>query len=151
MDSRFSTRVMKENKATVQEIRKTSFLYPKTSKEFYHSEKYNEQKVFHKKAVLVLKNFAIFTGKHLYLILFFDKNAGHQACSFIKKRLQYRCFHANIQKFLRTPIQKNICERLLLRVFLEQFLQEQIAQEVKKTFSQKQNKTKTGLKLSYNI
>ena len=42
------------------------------------SEKYNEQKVFNKKAVL--KNFAIFTGKQLFWNLFFNKNV-----SFIKK------------------------------------------------------------------
>ena len=29
-------------------------------------------------------------------------------------RLQQRCFPVNIAKFLRTPIFKNICERLLL-------------------------------------
>ena len=36
--------------------------------------------------------------------------------SFIKKRLikrlQHRCFHVNIAKYLRTPVLKNICERL---------------------------------------
>ena len=37
-----------------------------------------------------------------------------QACYFIKKRLQNRCFPTNIVKFLRTPILKNIIERLLL-------------------------------------
>ena len=39
--------------------------------------------------IVVLKNFAIFTGKHL------------KACNFIKKRLQYKCFPVNIGKFLR--------------------------------------------------
>ena len=34
--------------------------------------------------------------------------------SFIKKRLQYRCFPVNIAKFLRTSILKNICQQLLL-------------------------------------
>ena len=38
---------------------------------------------------VVLKNFAIFTGKL-------------QACNFIKSRLQYRCFPLDIAKFLRT-------------------------------------------------
>ena len=42
--------------------------------------------VFYKRAVR--KNLAIFTGK--------------QACNFIEKRLQHRCFHVNISKFLRT-------------------------------------------------
>ena len=58
----------------------------------------------------VLKNFAIFTGKHLYWSLFADL----QVCNFIKKRLQSWCFPVNTAKFLRTHILKNICERLLL-------------------------------------
>ena len=63
-----------------------SILYPKTSKEFYHhikiSEKYNEQKVFYKKAIP--NNFAIFIEKYLCWCLFFNKYAGLQACNFIK-------------------------------------------------------------------
>ena len=46
----------------------------------------------------VLKNFANFTGKHLW---------GPQACNFIKKRLQHRCFPVKLAKFLRTPFLKN--------------------------------------------
>ena len=34
--------------------------------------------------------------------------------NFIKKRLQHRCFRVKFAKFLKTPILKNICERLLL-------------------------------------
>ena len=80
------------------------------------TKKYNEQEVFYKKTVL--KNFAIFIGKHLCWSLFFNKNAEFQACSFfLKKRLQHKFFLDNIAKFLRTAILKNICERLLLRVF----------------------------------
>ena len=41
----------------------------------------------------VLKNFAIFSGKHLCWSLFL--------INFIKKRLQHRCFPANIVKFCR--------------------------------------------------
>ena len=37
------------------------------------------------------------------------------AWKFIKKRLQHRCFPVNISKFVRTPILKNICERILLQ------------------------------------
>ena len=33
-----------------------------------------------------------------------------------KTRLQYRCFPANIAKFLRMFILKNICGRLLLKI-----------------------------------
>ena len=37
----------------------------------------------------------------------------------IKKRIHHhRCFLANIAKFLRMPILKNICERLLLQLLL---------------------------------
>ena len=57
--------------------------------------------VFRKKGVL--KNFAIFTRKHLCWSLFsvFGVN-------FIKERLQHRYFPVNITKFLRTAILKNI-------------------------------------------
>ena len=53
-----------------------------------------------------LNNFAIFTGKHL------------KACNVIKKRLGVKCFPVNIAKFLRVPILINICEWLLLCLFL---------------------------------
>ena len=45
----------------------------------------------------------------------FNKLAGLQASSFIKKRLQHRCFAVKLAKFLRIPILKNICERLFLK------------------------------------
>ena len=44
----------------------------------------------------VLKKFAIFTGKHLCWSLL-------QACNFITKRLQHRCFPVHIAKFSGTP------------------------------------------------
>ena len=44
----------------------------------------------------------------------FYKVAGLKAYIFIKKRLQHRCFAVNIAKFLRTPVLKNVCKRLLL-------------------------------------
>ena len=37
-----------------------------------------------------------------------------EACNFIKKKLPHRCFSVKFVKFLKTPILKNICERLLL-------------------------------------
>ena len=58
----------------------------------------------------VLKNFANFTGKHLCWSLFLITDL--QARNFIKKIL-LQCF---LIKLLRTPILKNICERLLLFV-----------------------------------
>ena len=46
----------------------------------------------------------------------FHKVADMKAHKFIKKRLQHRCFLVNSAEFLRTPISKNISERLLLFV-----------------------------------
>ena len=51
-----------------------------------------------------LKNFAIFIAKHLCWSLF------------LIRLFQQKCFPANIANFLRTPILKNICERLRLNV-----------------------------------
>ena len=70
------------------------------------SEKKQPPEVFYKNAVL--KKFAIFTGKHLCFSLCLIK-----AYNVIKKRLQRMCFPVNIEKFLRTPILKNICALLL--------------------------------------
>ena len=72
--------------------------------------------MLHKKAVL--KSFAIFTGKHLCWNLFFNKNADLHGPSFMKKRL---VFFVNINKFVKTPILKKICQWLILRVSLELF------------------------------
>ena len=47
----------------------------------------------------------------------FNSVVGFQACKCIIKRLQYRCFPVNTAKFLRTPIWKKICEKLLLYMF----------------------------------
>ena len=41
-----------------------------------------------------------------------------QDCKFIEKRLQQWCFPLHVKKFLRTPILKNIRERLLLIILL---------------------------------
>ena len=112
------------------------------------SEKYNEQEVFYKKKLL-LKISQYSQENTCFGVSFFNKNAGLQACNFIKKRLQHWCFLGNAAKFLSTAILKNICKRLLLRVFsfyvsFNVFLHEQITQQatykVKKTFPQKQNK-----------
>ena len=48
----------------------------------------------------------------------------HQECNFIEKRLQQRYFLANIVKFIRRPILKNISERLhCWKVFYEKVFQ----------------------------
>ena len=44
----------------------------------------------------------------------FKKNAGLQACNFIKKRLQNRCFHKDFAKFFGTPLfTEHLCWLLL--------------------------------------
>ena len=40
-----------------------------------------------------------------------------QACNFIKKRPKHRCFPVNNATFLRLPILKNICQRVLFDFF----------------------------------
>ena len=72
--------------------------------------------VFYKKAIL---KFCNIHRKTPALESIFNKVAG-LACNFIKKRLQQStCFLMNIAKFLKIPIWKNICQRLLLLITLE--------------------------------
>ena len=52
----------------------------------------------------------VFYKKRVFLKVFLK---GLRACNFIKKRLQHRCFPVKFAKFLRIPILKNICKRLL--------------------------------------
>ena len=77
---------------------------------------YNETRSSHQRCSIkaVLENFATFTTKHLCCNLFLNKVAGLQACNFIRKRLQHSRLTVNIPKYLRTPLLKNICERLFL-------------------------------------
>ena len=63
------------------------------------SKRYNEQ-LFNKNAVL--KNFAIFTEKHLRWSLFLNKNVDLQSWNFIKKRLQRRFFSCEYCKIFRS-------------------------------------------------
>ena len=49
----------------------------------------------------VLRNFAKFTGKHLWQSLFFNKVAGWGLQ--LKKSLWHRCFPVNFARFLRKP------------------------------------------------
>ena len=65
----------------------------------------------------VFQNFIIFTGKYLCWSLILIKL---QTCKFIEKRLQHWCFPLHVNKFLRTPILKNISKRLLLIILLVQ-------------------------------
>ena len=75
-----------------------------------HSKQKNKEP-FYKKATL--KNFSIFTGKHLENTLF-NQVTCLQVCNSVKTRFQRRCFSVNIAKFLITPTLKKACERLLL-------------------------------------
>ena len=58
--------------------------------------------------------FCKFHWKTVALLCLFHKVARLQACNVIKKRLLHNCFPVKFEKFLRTPILKNIGERLLL-------------------------------------
>ena len=49
----------------------------------------------------------------------FNKFAGLQTGNFITKRLEHRCFPVNLAKFLKTPILKDIFERLLLNSVIQ--------------------------------
>ena len=53
-------------------------------------EKYNEQKVFHKKAVL--KNFSIFTGKYLCWNFFSNKTQALRSAALLKSDSNTRVF-----------------------------------------------------------
>ena len=72
------------------------------------------------------QTFVIFTGKHLWWGLFFNKVEGHQTCGFITKGLQHRYFLVNFGKFIKAPILKNISERLhFWKVFCENIFSDQ--------------------------
>ena len=49
---------------------------------------------------------------------FFYKVAGLRALNFIKKKYQQSCFPVKFAKFFRKPTFKNICERLLLYLYV---------------------------------
>ena len=49
-----------------------------------------------------IKSFAIFTGKHLCWSLFLIKLQDWRLAFSLKKKLQHRCFHINIARFLKT-------------------------------------------------
>ena len=55
----------------------------------------------------VLKNFAIFTGKHLCWNLFLIKFQNWRPAFLFKKKLQHRCFSVNIAKFSITAFLLN--------------------------------------------
>ena len=80
----------------------------------YRNFRSSHQWCFIKKAVL--QNLFNIQRKTPVLESLFNKVAGLQPCNFIKNRLQHRCFFVNIANFFKTPILKNVCERLLLEL-----------------------------------
>ena len=54
----------------------------------------------------VLRNFAKFKGKHLCQVLFYNKVAGPEPATLLKKRLWHKCFPMNFAKFLRIPFHR---------------------------------------------
>ena len=64
------------------------------------------------------------------------------ACNLIKRRLQHRCFPVNIEKFLKKPILKNICVRLLLKRLQEVIDQDFLSGESLSKTSRLSNITK---------
>ena len=61
----------------------------------------------------VLKIFANVTGKHLRWSLFLMKSYAVRPATLLKRDYKIDFFFVKFAKFLRTPISKNICERLL--------------------------------------
>ena len=87
---------------------------------WYSKNKYFSEPVARRCSVKrgVLKNFANFTGKHLYQSLFFNKVAGLTNAILFKNRLWHRCFPVNLAKFLRIPFLHNTSGQLLLFFYL---------------------------------
>ena len=99
-----------------------SFINSSQRLNFNHFQK-QPQEMFHK---AIVKHFVIFTGKHPWWGLFFNKVEGHQTCGIITKRLQYRYFLVNFGKFIKAPILKNINEQLhFWKVFCENIFSDQ--------------------------
>ena len=78
----------------------------------YHLIRSSRPEVFCKKGVF--RNFAKFTGKHLFQSFFFNKVAGLRLATLLKKRLWHRCFSVNFAEFLRTPFLTEHLRWLLL-------------------------------------
>ena len=72
----------------------------------HHRYRKGRSQMFFKKDVL--KNFSIFTGKHLCWSLLLNKWQVFRSAALLKKRLQHSCFPVNIAKFLRTAFLQNI-------------------------------------------
>ena len=71
----------------------------------YSSSRSNHWQIFLK--IGVLKNFAIFTWKHLCWSLYLITLEAWWPATLLKKRLQHRCFLVNTAKFLRAAFLQN--------------------------------------------
>ena len=65
---------------------------------------------------VVLRNFAKFTGKHVYQSLFFNNVAGLRSATLLKKRLWHRRFTVNFSKLLIIPFLTEHLRWLLLYI-----------------------------------
>ena len=65
-----------------------------------------------------LKDFAVFEGKHLYWSLFLIKLLAFRPAYLLKRDSSTGVFLCILRNFLRAPILNNVCEGLLLKVFL---------------------------------
>ena len=104
--------VMKENKVLTQDIWKMSILYSKTFKEFYHYMKFRK--------ILMNRTRRCSIKKLFFKILQFLQENTYVGVSFLIKIHAFNTIHVFSWQYceiLRTVILKNICERLLLRVF----------------------------------
>ena len=121
----------------------SSFTYYTTSLQIFHLYEFFSTNIFHvEKFLEIIKPFSEaatggvpwrkpFSNILWYSqentcagVLFFKKVAGHQACNFIKKRLQHRYYLANIKNFIRRPILRNISKQLhCWKVFCDNFFQ----------------------------
>ena len=72
----------------------------------------SHQKCSARKAVF--KNFAKFRGKRMCQVVFFNRVAGPEPATLLKKTLWHRCFPVNSAKFLRSPFSQNTSGRLFL-------------------------------------
>ena len=62
----------------------------------------------------VFRNFAKFRGKRMCQVVFFNKIAGPEPATLLKKTLWHRCFPVNSVKFLRSLFSQNTSGRLFL-------------------------------------
>ena len=79
-----------------------------------YNQKQPSKLFFKKKVFLKISQISV---ENSCLESLFNNVGGLKVCSFIKMRLQMRCFSVKFAKFLRKRILKNICERLLLHTF----------------------------------